>query len=331
MDKKITPFDTILKILNLYIGLLAIIGLLITLKIFSINNKPQFEILEPIYIFDMKEIIDAVKSVDNWQSVFPFSGAYGTLSLYGAPESMDKLKNFKYTLPYVEGDGNFHSGWSSFTFNNTIWYYLGIDDTTTIPKSSMDFASNRTSNQKRLGLTLLLISDLLKQADDKSLVLGGNLSVNPLTIIHNTKDSLLRGNMPKIFYATEIYSFLSIENKSSENMYNIRAYVNDVIGSGNLKVIGWTAATQGVKLISSSPNINISIEQLEPNESIEILFRGMKIIRKEDIKISIPPLSGINKKLVIAIIIIVFIFVIILFYIDYRIKRNQPSQKSRTD
>lgn len=320
-------FTHILNIANLYVAIIGILAILAAVGVFSIRAKPEVEVLKPIYSFNMNEITKALKEnqLEGVIKIPPNSDSI--LATYGEPSSKDTYSND--LLPYERVGAFKWQRWSSAS-PRTMWYGLGITDTDLALRYGMNYSAKRTDEQKRVGLGLLYREDLMEQAVKDSLTPGytdPNFLEMCYTIYKTGKGGTnYPGFLVQLGFATKVYSFISISNKSSVPMDQIRLFVNDIMETGMLEVVGWTAASQIVDLTSNGPNIRITIERLEPGQSIEILLRGSKYVRGKDILVSMPPLSAIKIDLVVRMMVIAFLIVILVFCVDLAMKRRGKSK-----
>lgn len=325
-------FTHILNIANLYVAIIGILAILAAVGVFSIRAKPEVEVLKPIYSFDMKRITEALKEYKAEGFIKIPSNSDTILATYGEP-SIAK-ESAVYLLPY-EAVGAWKWGRSSSLSPRTIWYQFGITDTNLALPLGMNYSAKRTDEQKRLGLFMLYTLDLGNQAFKDSLTLGNLSGPNLLDTCYQIFKSGKGGENYEEFivqlgFATKVYSLISISNKSSVPMDQIRLFVNDVWETGMLEVVGWTAVSQIVDLTSNGPNLRITIERLEPGQSIEILLRGSKYVRGKDILVSMPPLSGIRKELIVKWMVIALIGVVALFCADCIMRRKVKRESSNS-
>lgn len=253
-------FDSITKIVNLYVGMLAILVILATINIFPLQTSPEIRILKPVYIFNMSRIIDATKQLNQPNVITIPASLYGTMTVYGLPEGYDRKYSLPFGLPYEKpGDERF-SGWFSQEYGNP-WYNLGLSDSTDIPQMKGNTLATRRDEEKMYALSLLFTSDFLQQAKTESLKAGPDLRVNPLAEISKYADLIekktYKRTVQEYDWATKVYSFISIANPSSVSITEIDVFINDVVNYGMLEVVGWTGFFIVEKSTSNSPNIKL--------------------------------------------------------------------------
>lgn len=318
----------ITKFINLYIGILALVALFITIGWFNITNNPHIEILNPTYVFNMNRI-NSVLQKNNLYKIFPVDETLNNkFCSFGEPEGAYKQNSLEYILPYFRVDANKFQREHSLNPRSFL-YHTGISDEIDITKHIFNNATTRTENQKRLGLSTLLIWDMVNKFSSESLTSGPILKVNPLKELQNKKnvlpDDVFNTIGSEFVFATTIYSIISICNYSNEDMHSINIFLNDVLNTGMLEVIGWTEGGHTIELKSRGPNFRFNIEHLPKNQSIEVLFRGNKKIRDNDIRISSVPFSSIDSSMVVCVLVVLFLLLLIVFALDKKRKSVFPS------
>lgn len=337
--KSLVIFDNLTKILNLYVLILAIIALLVTIGVFSIRVKPEVEILPPIYSFNIKRLI-TISTESNYSEIINL-----TPSLKEAINDKERtlLKTYGWTvpkkdeislfLPFETLDTNSKKqGWSSNTANNLL-YRLGIE--TTSPDSivyRINNSAERTIREKYIGINFLILDALFKDLDIISkdstqvrpLAFGlDTFSTNPIIDLNNIKPKVTNIKNYEDFISkfglgcTRVYSCISISNTSNEILENISLYINDVMNYGMLEIIGWTKGASNIEIKSNSINKLILLDKLEPHQSVEILFRGFKYIRENEISISLLSPPVYNKKSIYIIVIGTLLIVIFLYFMQW--------------
>ena len=126
-----------------------------------------------------------------------------------------------------------------------------------------------------------------------------SLDKNPLTIINGARGSMdgetFGSLIVRVIPATVIYSYISVANRTDYPIEHAQLFINDVISSGDLSVVGWTALSGITELNSNGPNIRLTLGSIQPKQSVEVLLKGQRIIRANDVSIVLAPLSNIDK------------------------------------
>jgi hypothetical protein len=319
---KIFNVKTIIDFINLYVALLAIIGLLATIGIFDFTIKPELSLLSPTYVFNMSRMRNIVEK--QYGISFPIDSlTENSLGIYGMP-------NWDNLLPYEMVDKPiFEGGTVQKTMDEiNYWYEIGIDDSITSNITNNNSAY-RNDSLKKAGLYHLFFAEIQKYQKDlmvnyhipiKSISV---LGYNPLVYFYSLKNKIVKENFNELAIslgggATNTYSYLSISNKYDEQIQDIEVLINDLVNPGRYKVIGWTALPTSVELITNPPHIvtKIKIGKLDAHQSIEILIKGWKLLREKDIYIGYSGFSNINKPLIAKFMIYLFISVLFIFIMN---------------
>lgn len=311
--------EVISKFINLYISLLAVVAIFITIGWFNIQNHPKIELLTPVYAFDMTRINSVLLKHQN-TNIFPVIASLNNkYCLFNDPDSMNLKNSIKYRLPYYRVGAKKFQRSHSLNKDN-YFYHTGISDQSDITRILFNTSVKRTDNQKRLGLSELLVWDSLEKFSKDSLSPGGTIKLNPLGELKKNLKILSNKVFDEIgrelIFATTIYNYISVGNYSNENIESIDLFINDVLNTGMLQVIGWTEGSCTTTLKSDGPNLRLSLKELQKNQSVEILIRGNKKLRDNDIKISSPFVSSLSNKKLVCTLTILFILVLILFILD---------------
>lgn len=312
------------KFITIYVNLLVIIALLTSIGVFTSRQNLEVEIFDPVYIFNMTKIIDAFNKAGISD---PFLRLHqGTLAEYGIPESYYKKEGMQFILPFDKSGDDPFFGWNHLKHGDP-WYQLGISNDSMIVINTQ---SDRTNFEKMSGLQLLYASDYLEQASRYSLNPGSRLSKNPLTAIKEICDADSQGKYDDLamscYVATEVYSFVSVSNHSSVPIDDIFLNIDDTIREGMLELIGWTSITQAKTHDSNSPCIKFHIMRLEPNQSIELLIRGKKYIRNNEIRLTTKPAYFLNKFQIVRVMWISLAISVFLFLFEILLKRIHTKQ-----
>lgn len=337
--KSLIIFDNLTKIFNLYVLILAIIALLATIGTFSVRIRPEFKVLPPIYSFNIKQLAE-ISNKKNYKVIIntiptlnrSFNGNdRASLRTYGW--DIAKKEEIKYLLPYETLDSN-SFGWSSNTKDN-LWYRLGIEHST--PDSvnySINNSNNRTDHQKLIALDLLFAETLTKDPalTEQDTNIKGTFSsgidtfgINPLIEIKNYKS-----NFPNVaeyekfimdftYSCTKVYSVVTIENNYNAPIENINVYINDALNNGKLEIIGWTKGASNIEVKSNGVNKLLTLDKLDPKKSVEIVFRGFKYIRENEISTQVSSITGFNICIIYIILSLTFLFVLLIYFFQWKI------------
>jgi len=331
-------FSTILKLLEFYVLILSILAILVTIRIWDIEVKPELSILKPIYCFNSQKILEDISKppykdiVNNDDSLRDLFYAYfynidpivGTKNSYAAFDYIKPNREVSEVSGYLVDD---------------IWYLNGLRDTFYyLPNLTTDLKATRSEVEKMKGIKLLLAkslfidSDSLHKSDtinwkNRSLSFYQPTLNNPLQIIYKNfkNDTLNLSSL--IFMHTKIYSCLSISNNSNQTIEDVHVTINDIFFHGLYSLFGWTLAGNVKEIIKSPNTIQFTIDRIEAGQSIEILIKGIKYMRNNDVKLTYSGLSYVNKGKVIfymiAIAIMVLLFDLLFWILSRRIRLNQ--------
>jgi len=136
-----------------------------------------------------------------------------------------------------------------------------------------------------------IIMDYVRLAVAKGGTPPDHVNENPLDRLQAVvphKDAPQVGDMfqmDPISEATLPYSIASIGNLSSEPIENVRVSVASSIWSAPVELVGWSDLPQLADATQKGHNHHITIERLEPGQSIEIVFRGHKLLRANEVSV----------------------------------------------
>jgi len=173
-----------------------------------------------------------------------------------------------------------------------------------------------------MALTLHVFFDEAALARERNLLwLGNSIGENPLlrlqTMMPHTERPQI-GDWPRVVAVAEaafVYSIISVANQSSEPIENIRVSVANSIFSGGVTLIGWSNIPQYVEATEKNKNYHITIERLDPHQSVEIVFRGHKFLHETDLGIAS---SWTFDKAIVGIFVFCTLLVSLVFYFgDY--------------
>jgi hypothetical protein len=318
----ILEFKNLARFIGTWISILAFIGIFSTLGLFSIRVNPECRILNPIFTFNMNKINRTDHQFGKKVGIIhKYDSLMYCLGTYGIPKGFDNGKSRLFLLPYEFNTGI--NGPVMPAEMDDFWYAVGFKDRGTFLSGVPTYNSKatRSDTEKMYGTELLLESNFGVEGRKDSLISPIRLNENPLMFLHNNPHSDFDKFILKFAYidATSIYSILSISNYSQSTIDKINLRVNDVFGSGHLKLIGWTSTAEVQQIDTGSVNVHALINSLEPNTSVELVFEGKRVIRPKDILLSSPLIASLNKLLIKWIIVVVFLVLLVLYLIEDRI------------
>ena len=148
------------------------------------------------------------------------------------------------------------------------------------------------------------------------ITLEGGLSENPLKRISKIVKS--EGGQAGYYLIKmlvnqmTILSAVSISNRSKQPINQLLILVSNVPLAEFVEVYGWTAIPSSIEVKTAHPNIRIAVDRLDAGNSFEILFRGSRAVRKDDVAISAAE-SIVNRRLVIVVMIVLFAVILFLY------------------
>lgn len=291
-------FKSVVEVTNLCVAILAVVGLLVSVGFFKFRIEPTLKILKPIYSFDMSEIIEAFKTNAPGLPVPSDWLALTNQLVYLHVTNKFDLRNPSFSLPFyfakTFSDADAEANVIRSSDPPDMFYQLGL---ATSPSdyiaATPNFSSKRTDEAKRLALFFPVFLDEVALAKERNLLWFGNsIEENPLlrlqTLMPHT-DRPQFGDLPRVAAvaeATFVYSIISVANRSSEPIEDIRVSIANSIFSGGVTLIGWSNIPQYVEATEKNENYHITIERLDPHQSIEIVFRGHKVLHEADLGIA---------------------------------------------
>ena len=294
-----TFFRTVTEVVNLCVAILAIVGLLVAVGFFKFQLEPELKLLKPAYAFDMSKLIAAFQA--NAPGV-PVPAEWIALTnqlvnLRSVPTTEFSLRNPSLSLPFAFSKTISDSDSEKYVIKSSdptdIFYQLGMaaspsNYSTAIP----NFSSKRIDEERRTAVILPILFDEMALGQERGLEPGSHIEENPLLKLQALMPHTDHPQVGDIFRlaavaeATFVYSIVSVANRSSEPIENIRVSIANSTFSGGVMLIGWSNIPQYVDAVEKNKNYHITVERLDPNQSIEIVFRGHKALHKTDIGIA---------------------------------------------
>jgi hypothetical protein len=294
-----TFFQTVTEVVNLCVAILAIVGLLVAVGFFKFQLEPELKLLKPAYAFDMSKLIAAFQANAPSVSV-PAEWIALTnqfVNLRSVPTKNLGLRNPTFSLPFAFSKAISDSDSEKYVIKPSdptdIFYQLGMaaspsNYSTAIP----NFSSKRTDEEKRTAVIIPISFDEMTVARERGLEPGRHIEENPLLKLQSLMPHTDHPQFADTFRvaavaeATFVYSIVSVANMSSEPIENIRVSIPTSTFSGGVMLIGWSNIPQFVDATEKNKNYHIMVERLDPNQSIEIVFRGHKALHRPDVGIT---------------------------------------------
>lgn len=310
--------------------------MLVTIKIWDIDVKPETKILKPIYAFNSQKILDELSKPPYSQSIHKFDSLITIF--YKLPFWRESILTYYHGYQPDSGVSNEYAAFDYIRPNRKIeensgyilddqWYLNGIQDTFKyLQKMTTDLRSDRSESEKfknlyiLLGKSLFIDSDSLRKADslfykNKSISAFLQVRENPLEILSKNIQNDTAFISSLIYSQTKIYSCISICNNSSQTMEDIKVTLNDVWFYGNYSLFGWTLAANVVDIKKSPNTLQFTVDRLGAGQSIEVLIKGHKYVRDNDIKLLYSGIAYLDQAYVINLMIGVGILVILFHFL----------------
>lgn len=294
-------FRSMGEIVTLYVGLLALIGLLASVGFFKLRLDPNVRVLEPTYAFDMPQLIKAYETYahgaplpEEWRSISNQFATYRKPPI--APLPTERVLS-SAMLPFQEtsavSDTNFPA-WAKPSNPVDLFYHLGITNKPgTREMQPPNFSAKRSDVLKRYGIGIPMAMNWARLAMQKGIGQWDyRLKENPLIKLQeiipqpDPPQWADAARMDLITEATFVYSIVSVANYSSQPLENVKLSVPNSIWSGPVTLVGWSDLPQSVDSVEKSQGYHITIERLEPQQSLEIVFRGHKLLRESEMSVS---------------------------------------------
>jgi hypothetical protein len=319
-------FHSVSEITTLYVGLLALVGLLTSVGFFKFRVEPSLKMLAPVYVFDMQALITAFNSCApgtllpaEWRAV---SNGFAVFrNPYGKNLAGDRLIS-SAMVPFQEVNSEVHTNlpsWATPSNPGDLFYHLGLtNDPSTYSDHRPNFSAIRSDDEKRYGVSLPIAMNYNRLALDRGFV---RLKENPLA---RCREIIPRHDPPQyadavllntFSQATFVYSIVSVGNYSSEPIENIRLNVANSFWSPPVKLVGWSDVPQALDGLEKSQGYRVSIERLEPNQSVELVFRGHSLLRES--QVSLASSWTFDKTRIALWMIVIFVLTVVLYCGDY--------------
>jgi len=323
--RDMATFDGLKKILEFYVAALAVLGALAALNILSVWYTPECEELEPIYVFRLDCLLKVnqelgsrrIRELDSYTTTVAEHGPE-TLATWGILEGAHGFSR-ENIVPTEKAPGQIQ-GYVALAKSKELGYRLGLEERG--PDSRKYYSAGRTKVEKRQGLAMMIEEaiEVKEGVAPKSIpaviTLEGGLSENPLKRISKIVKS--EGGQAGYYLIKmlvnqmTILSAVSISNRSKQPINQLLILVSNVPLAEFVEVYGWTAIPSSIEVKTAHPNIRIAVDRLDAGNSFEILFRGSRAVRKDDVAISAAE-SIVNRRLVIVVMIVLFAVILFLY------------------
>ena len=294
-------FRSLSELVTLYVGLLALIGLLASVGFFKLRLEPNIRVLEPTYAFDMPQLIKAFETYsrdaplpEEWRNL---SNQFATFRKPPTAQFPTQRVLSATMLPFQEpsaaGDTNLPN-WAKPSNPVDLFYHLGLTNKPrTYDTQPPNFSAKRSDDLKRYGIGIPIAMNWARLAMQRGIGHWDyRLKENPLAKFQeiiperDPPQWTDAAQMDLVAQATYVYSIVSVANYSSQPLENVKLSVPNSLWSGPVTLVGWSDVPQSVDSAEKSEGYHITIERLEPQQSIEIVFRGHKLLRETGISVS---------------------------------------------
>lgn len=337
LNKEKNFFGEITSILNLYVVILAIVGVLITIEVLSYEQVIKKEELPATYFFNKNKLknIEKIKPLYNELEKISDSSDYFYFEkpILNAPDSLNGKTSFNFRVS--KSDYYFSPDRISIEYfmpdykiidvrKEAYLYNYGVDDTIVFHNS---FNSGRHILKKKSMLNEAIGSFIYKTLLDDSVKLTRINGLKTLELHfcdYNPLDSIKKFDeidFKELSQGIDIYTPISINNPSNYQITNIKVKVSkSYTDLSKLELLFWTSATPSLKVDTSFSSTLLEIGSLEPNTSIEFVFRGKTILHSEDILVSFEKKIIFDQRSIIIYMISGAIFVLLLYFAPHLIK-----------
>ena len=309
------------KMLNIYVMLLAILGILIASGLVHIVSKIEFEILKPAYTIDLKGLDPSNGmygniSLDELLNVLTDSGDVD-LIIVDRPET--NSANFRKQRLVTDGYKVF-SCWFALWSDAVLAYQL-------FPEISqpphIEILPLESREDKRIAVNCALQRNLrltLEYAKKKSITTD--------SLFKLTK-SLPSNYLIPLFKQRMVYNFISINNLSDCKAEDIVVRIVEpgrliLGGPPSIELIGWTLPDgSGAIPRISGDQLEFELPILREKGSVQLLIKTKSArIEERDVFFEYSKVKSLNKKLVVRWLVIMALASILIYFIESGLCKN---------
>lgn len=312
----------IFRILDVYVKILAILGLLIVAGFIDVSSKIEYRILKPIYVVDLEGFARYYEELANK----PPTEFLNSLR----KSSKERFLIVDYPPPYEElfkgkervtTDGNKIFSYLPLGFNQDDYkYQLGF------PNYDSNYVTHwmekelKTEEDKRIAISHIVNIDVSRSQGDFGRCYINNDSL--LKLIEMFSDPVPADKYGPLFWIRDVYNMISIENPSESKIENIIIKIFKVYNPTEMKMVGWTFSIHG-GYYSDQPeeHVEFHLPFLGPKQSVQIVVRSKSFrLEREDIHIEYSKLRSLNKGLIQLLLVLSFVASILIVVIQPRLK-----------
>lgn len=319
--------NPISKILNVYVNILAILGLLIVAGFIDLSSKTEFRLLKPIYVVDLEgferyyvklankppeEFLNSLRKSANerflvvddplWEELFKGKGRVMT----------DGSKIFGFVpIGYSQDDYKFQLGFPNYDSGHvTHWVEEEL----------------KNDEDKRIACSPLIDMDRLTSQGNSGKCYISNDSL--LRLVKMFPDPIPADKYGPLFWMRNVYNIISIENPSESKIENIIVKIFKFFNPTEMKMVGWTFSIHGGSYIDQpDKQIEFHLPFLRPKQSVQIVVRTKSFkLEKEDIHVEYNKLKSLNSKLILLLLLSSLVVSIFIFVIESRLEIKKYSE-----
>lgn len=317
----------ITKVLDIYVKIIAIIGLLIAAGFVDLSSKVEFEILKPVYVVDLQE----------FETYF---GSLADKSLHDFLNSLRKSEKERFLVvdsPKIwedkgklraTTDGNKIFTFSSFAIlGDDCKYQLGF------PNYDSNFVQRwteeelKTEEDKRTASVFAIYMDLSRShgLENECYITNDSL----FKLVTAFPDVGRPDKYIPLFSGRDVYNIMSIENPSNTKIENIIVKIFRPFFPTEMKMVGWTFSIEGGSYIDKPERqMEFRLPFLRPKHTFQIVVKTKSYkIEKENVYIEYNKLKSFNKNLIKYVLSIAFLLSLIIFFVEYSFKKDEQLKR----
>jgi hypothetical protein len=311
--------NPITRILDIYVKILAILGLLIVAGFIDLSSKAEWRMLKPIYVVDLegferyytelankppKEFLRSLRKstkerflvVDSppWEQLFKGKGRVMTdgSKIFGFAPLGYNQDDYKFQLGYPNYDSGLVTHWVEEELRN--------------------------DEDKRVASSTIVDMDMTRSQGNFERCYISNDSL--LRLVKMFPDPVPADKYGPLLRMRNVYNIISIENPSDNKIENIVLKIFKVFNPTEMKMVGWTFSIHGGSYIDQpDKQVEFHLPFLRPKQSVQIVVRTKSFrLEKEDIHIEYNKLKSLNSRLILLLLLSSLVVSILIFVVESR-------------
>jgi hypothetical protein len=313
--------NPIYRILDIYVKILAILGLLIVAGFIDLSSKIEYTMLKPIYVVDLEgferyyielankpptEFLNSLRKSTKERFLVVDYPPSEERSKGWERVVTDGNKIFSYVpLGYNQDDYKFQLGFPNYN-SNYVTYWMERE--------------LKTEEDKRVAISPIVNVDISRSQGHFGRC---NITSDSLfKLIEMFPDHVPADKYGPLFRMRNVYNMISIENPSESKIKNIIIKIFKIFNPTEMKMVGWTFSIHGgYYSVQPEKHVEFHLPFLGPKQSVQMVVRSKSFqLEREDIHIEYDKLRSLNKSLIELLLVLSFIASILIVVVESGLK-----------